>query len=317
MKKPFLQSLPCLFDQGRLFVFCFVALLSFAPSWSIGAATTQNQLFFQTAQPSPDRLGPFRKNSLTHSYDPVAAAPACADSLSETHAYDAPRTLPSPPDLNSRHSLIPALLPHLASRRSRRRKPLDRSTKSPSQSGDWRAKYAYDHHPSPRRQTERSRHPYRQINVLFWPSRDPIGERGGVNLYAMVGNDAVGKRDYLGLYDYNLDWLDNVGYGRLSGLPFYELEFDCRCTLKFTCSCQNSDGTTDSYRGKRIGKVYIWGDKKGFPLKLDPYLITREKVNDLYSYAVTAANSKFLKKMKGKVKCVEGYKNRLTLSFCK
>jgi len=32
-----------------------------------------------------------------------------------------------------------------------------------------------------------------------WLSRDPIGERGGVNLFAMVGNNAVGKWDWLGL----------------------------------------------------------------------------------------------------------------------
>ena len=32
-----------------------------------------------------------------------------------------------------------------------------------------------------------------------WPSRDPIGERGGVNLYGFVGNDVVNRWDYLGL----------------------------------------------------------------------------------------------------------------------
>jgi RHS repeat-associated protein len=32
-----------------------------------------------------------------------------------------------------------------------------------------------------------------------WPSRDPIGERGGVNLYGMVGNDAVNRWDLLGM----------------------------------------------------------------------------------------------------------------------
>jgi RHS repeat-associated protein len=31
-----------------------------------------------------------------------------------------------------------------------------------------------------------------------WPSRDPIGERGGVNLYGFVGNDGVNDLDYLG-----------------------------------------------------------------------------------------------------------------------
>jgi hypothetical protein len=32
-----------------------------------------------------------------------------------------------------------------------------------------------------------------------WPSRDPIGERGGINLYGFVGNDGVNWFDVLGL----------------------------------------------------------------------------------------------------------------------
>jgi uncharacterized protein RhaS with RHS repeats len=32
-----------------------------------------------------------------------------------------------------------------------------------------------------------------------WPSRDPIEEEGGVNLYGFVGNDGVGNIDLLGL----------------------------------------------------------------------------------------------------------------------
>ena len=32
-----------------------------------------------------------------------------------------------------------------------------------------------------------------------WPSRDPIGEEGGMNLYGFVGNDGVNRWDYLGL----------------------------------------------------------------------------------------------------------------------
>jgi hypothetical protein len=34
-----------------------------------------------------------------------------------------------------------------------------------------------------------------------WLSRDPIGERGGINLYGMVRNDPVNKWDYLGLWN--------------------------------------------------------------------------------------------------------------------
>jgi hypothetical protein len=36
-------------------------------------------------------------------------------------------------------------------------------------------------------------------NIGRWLSRDPIAERGGVNLYGFVGNDGLNNRDYLGL----------------------------------------------------------------------------------------------------------------------
>ena len=32
-----------------------------------------------------------------------------------------------------------------------------------------------------------------------WLSRDPIEEKGGLNLYGFVGNDGVNKWDYLGM----------------------------------------------------------------------------------------------------------------------
>ena len=35
-----------------------------------------------------------------------------------------------------------------------------------------------------------------------WPSRDPIEEQGGLNLYGFVGNDGVGSWDSLGLFPY-------------------------------------------------------------------------------------------------------------------
>ena len=34
--------------------------------------------------------------------------------------------------------------------------------------------------------------------IPYWPSRDPIGEEGGLNLYGFIGNDGVGGLDLLG-----------------------------------------------------------------------------------------------------------------------
>jgi RHS repeat-associated protein len=43
---------------------------------------------------------------------------------------------------------------------------------------------------------------YRWFDPLTgrWPSRDPIAERGGVNLYGFVGNDGLDRFDRSGLY---------------------------------------------------------------------------------------------------------------------
>jgi len=54
---------------------------------------------------------------------------------------------------------------------------------------------------------------YRYYNPELgrWPSRDPIGERGGLNLYGFVGNDGVGGWDYLGLE--TVEWLSIATVG--------------------------------------------------------------------------------------------------------
>lgn len=40
-----------------------------------------------------------------------------------------------------------------------------------------------------------------------WLSRDPIGEEGGINLYAYAGNNALNRVDYLGLRDKSVVWV--------------------------------------------------------------------------------------------------------------
>ena len=43
---------------------------------------------------------------------------------------------------------------------------------------------------------------YKRSSVRVWPSRDPIGERGGINLYGMIGNCLIDRIDHLGLSDW-------------------------------------------------------------------------------------------------------------------
>jgi len=42
-------------------------------------------------------------------------------------------------------------------------------------------------------------YPYDALPVTLWPSRDPIEEWGGANLYGMVDNNSISRIDFLGL----------------------------------------------------------------------------------------------------------------------
>jgi len=62
-------------------------------------------------------------------------------------------------------------------------------------------------HPANRRQPPQPRRKIRPAatktvsGIPYWPSRDPIGEEGGVNLYGFVGNCSNSRIDLLGLYE--------------------------------------------------------------------------------------------------------------------
>jgi len=68
-------------------------------------------------------------------------------------------------------------------------------------------------HPANRRQPAQPRPKIRHTamktasGIPYWPSRDPIGEKGGLNLYGFVGNDGVDRLDRLGLlFRWMIQW---------------------------------------------------------------------------------------------------------------
>jgi hypothetical protein len=65
------------------------------------------------------------------------------------------------------------------------------------------------------------------LNTGRWFSRDPIGERGGLNLYGLVKNNPVSATDSLGLADYHIQDLDPTGLWmlRLADVNVYDDTF--------------------------------------------------------------------------------------------
>jgi len=47
---------------------------------------------------------------------------------------------------------------------------------------------------------------YRYLKTLDgrWISKDPIGEEGGANLYGSIGNEGLGRIDFIGMTDYSM-----------------------------------------------------------------------------------------------------------------
>jgi len=88
-----------------------------------------------------------------------------------------------------------------------------------------------------------------------WPSRDPIGERGGVNLYGFVRNNGVTSLDYLGMAACDT-CEEGLEHGKTTpeAQRFIELLGEKECAVPdATCSCD--------YEGKG-GGAYNWVTKK-------------------------------------------------------
>ena len=77
-----------------------------------------------------------------------------------------------------------------------------------------------------------------------WPTRDPIGERGGVNLYGFVGNNGLNRWDVLG----KASALPKAAYR-----PMREMDWMGNLTLIWHAFVEYSDGTTDSNIGPEDG----------------------------------------------------------------
>ncbi|MGE9267405.1 MAG: RHS repeat domain-containing protein [Verrucomicrobiales bacterium] len=72
-----------------------------------------------------------------------------------------------------------------------------------------------------------------------WPSRDPIEEQGGINLYAFVGNDAVSAWDLLGLEEMRIpvSWKNpNASKRRGNGI------IKATVVIEYEKECENNVG---------------------------------------------------------------------------
>ena len=91
--------------------------------------------------------------------------------------------------------------------------------------------------------------------IPYWPSRDPIRERGGKNLYGFVGNDGVDRSDRLGLRvihpfdevpdpqgDDDTDWWQRE-------YSVYTYSFSWDCTGEGHAYCKEEKGPNEVYFG--------------------------------------------------------------------
>jgi len=105
---------------------------------------------------------------------------------------------------------------------------------------------------------------YRYYDPLTgrWPSRDPIEESGGLNLYGFVGNNGVGKWDHLG---YEANWQNTGGWSlgqTWKPLGFLDALVGFKTTSEgyFACSCHQHGCLGGASAGYRWN--HAWTDYK-------------------------------------------------------
>jgi integrase/recombinase XerD len=104
-----------------------------------------------------------------------------------------------------------------------------------------------------------------------WPSRDPIGERGGVNLYGFVGNTSVNLIDYLGM---------------VAGEDFANTHWEYDLNSMMVYASQNDEGCyTGHVRGGVNFKTSIVVAKKAkIGEKIDGYYFTAQSYEALMTH---------------------------------
>ena len=106
-------------------------------------------------------------------------------------------------------------------------------------------------HPANRHQSLQSRRKNRPTatktvsGIPYWPSRDPIEEAGGVNLYGFVGNDGIQRVDFNGLMTVHYGFItpssvpiqDGTGDIRTAGLTYWSGDVSCEASgCKIECT---------------------------------------------------------------------------------
>jgi uncharacterized protein RhaS with RHS repeats len=125
-----------------------------------------------------------------------------------------------------------------------------------------------------------------------WASRDPIGERGGCNLYGFVGNDGVGEVDFLGMsYSSARKAAEAtcINYAPLSAkttIGYGGVILECKNgsgekNYQFTVA----EGTEEMVEGE---VVYCDDTKSGFPCKAHSVWHTHRRKGDDPTYSETA-----------------------------
>jgi len=136
-------------------------------------------------------------------------------------------------------------------------------------------------HPEKRRQPAQPRRkidptPAKPVSgIPYWPSRDPIGERGGVNLYGFVGNDGVDRLDILGKSGYFevkktfVNGNGPVNFGALGHVEAWGFEVTFTADPSETCTDDNIKLIqVVSYSGQQSSKAFV--DVPGSKINKDP-----------------------------------------------
>jgi len=112
-------------------------------------------------------------------------------------------------------------------------------------------------------------------NLGRWLSRDPIGVKGGINIYGIAGNDLMNKWDYLGMFPHLTDEDIQNHFLKLRSSLKKKLKSKCpespmswKCgAAKKDCCCKPKDCNNEA---EKLAEAYIKALEHAFRLRKYP-----------------------------------------------
>jgi RHS repeat-associated protein len=126
-----------------------------------------------------------------------------------------------------------------------------------------------------------------------WPNRDPIAEQGGLNLYAMVGNDLINELDFLGMItvDQLIEVFSELEAARLSCKDNHDIDLDKEFNKQYDKFIDANRDFKKAFKKTKKNYDSVKNLTQNVTGSVSKFIAVREILEDAYEFKFQGASS--------------------------